>query len=348
MLNATIDPRLFAPPFGTPTSTLVHHYVSTLLHWTSVQGSSHACVFVTRGTQGALILSNLYPLRPWLRNLLLQTGVVQYDANTVARLAETLLERSSELEHVTGVADLLIESLEMEPNIFSTEDSKELRAESEKAAVILAILRTCTSDPSSANFFLVVNSEAPARVLSVRCRLPLVEHSRSDLEGLPTPPEFFHGGAVLGHTLNDCILALDEVKIWRTAACPQDSMTAIKVAICKSRNSRALAADWGALPNFQLNAGFFATAKTCGVTSNDSLAKSTLRSIVETIEDLKLADTHPIRCGIGPNEPDKTRGADRAMRRDIDDQFHLHYWQCPDGAKEIACVVPHNDLYICA
>jgi len=348
MLNATFEPRLFAPPFDTPTSAVVHNYVSSLLHWTSVQGSSHVCIFVTRGTTNALILSNLYPLRPWLQNLLLQTAVVEYDANTVARLAETLLERSSELEYVTGVNDLLIESLQMDPDVFSAEGSKELRAESEKAAVILAILRTCASDPSSAGFFLVVSSECPARLLSVCCSLPLVEHSRSDLGGLPAPPEFFRGGAALGHTLNDCVLALDEVKIWMTAACSQDLVTAIKVAICKSRDSRTMAADWEALPHFRLNAGLFASATACGAISNSSLAKSTLRSIVETIENLKLADTHPIRCGMGPNEPDKTRGADRAMRRDINRQFHLHYWHCPDDAKEIACVVPHNDLYICA
>lgn len=34
------------------------------------------------------------------------------------------------------------------------------------------------------------------------------------------------------------------------------------------------------------------------------------------------------------------------MRRDIDDEYHLHYWQCRNGAVEIASIVVHNDFSI--
>jgi len=42
---------------------------------------------------------------------------------------------------------------------------------------------------------------------------------------------------------------------------------------------------------------------------------------------------------------ERTRGRLKAWRRDIDDQYHLHYWQ--DGeAVELARVVVHNDFRI--
>jgi hypothetical protein len=40
------------------------------------------------------------------------------------------------------------------------------------------------------------------------------------------------------------------------------------------------------------------------------------------------------------------RGRDKAQRRDIDYEFHLHYWECANGTIELASVVHHNDFSI--
>ena len=71
-----------------------------------------------------------------------------------------------------------------------------------------------------------------------------------------------------------------------------------------------------------------------------------LRAIVETLERTQMTDTHALRTGLGGGDPARMRGDDRAMRRDIDRQYHLHYWQCADGTVELASVVVHNDFSI--
>jgi hypothetical protein len=40
------------------------------------------------------------------------------------------------------------------------------------------------------------------------------------------------------------------------------------------------------------------------------------------------------------------RGSDKAQRRDIDYEFHLHYWEIANDVIELASVVHHNDFSI--
>jgi hypothetical protein len=60
-----------------------------------------------------------------------------------------------------------------------------------------------------------------------------------------------------------------------------------------------------------------------------------------------LSDTHWLRTGKGANNPQKKRRKDKAepWRRDIDRDYHLHYWKTANGT-EFASVVVHDDMTI--
>ena len=47
----------------------------------------------------------------------------------------------------------------------------------------------------------------------------------------------------------------------------------------------------------------------------------------------------------GANDPQQMRDNDKGQRRNIDREFHLHYWDCDDGTIELAKVVYHNDFF---
>ena len=55
--------------------------------------------------------------------------------------------------------------------------------------------------------------------------------------------------------------------------------------------------------------------------------------------------THWIRTSTGGNASQLKRGNDAAWRRDIDHEYHLHYWITIDGF-EFSVVVHHNDFSI--
>lgn len=66
------------------------------------------------------------------------------------------------------------------------------------------------------------------------------------------------------------------------------------------------------------------------------------------VGDPRRGEPHPLRTNRGPNAANVTRARDDAvaMRRDIDDEFHLHYWRRPGRGPELASVVVHNDFSI--
>ena len=59
-----------------------------------------------------------------------------------------------------------------------------------------------------------------------------------------------------------------------------------------------------------------------------------------------MEDTHALRESSGGNALQRMRGDDKAWRRDIDREYHLHYWACEVSTVEFACVVTHDDFYI--
>jgi hypothetical protein len=58
-----------------------------------------------------------------------------------------------------------------------------------------------------------------------------------------------------------------------------------------------------------------------------------------------LGATHALRNDRGYDSPQFTRGTDKAWRRDIDREYHLHYWETQNGY-EFSDVVHHNDFNI--
>ncbi|MGH9575317.1 MAG: hypothetical protein ACRD40_17530, partial [Candidatus Acidiferrales bacterium] len=73
--------------------------------------------------------------------------------------------------------------------------------------------------------------------------------------------------------------------------------------------------------------------------------KRILRECAGTVLGLQVGSTHPIRVGRGGNEEQLRQGDAAAWRRDIDYDYHLHYWSSPAGI-EFASVVIHGDYSI--
>jgi hypothetical protein len=346
MLSITIDASTFAPPFSNPTSDNVYLFVERLLDWTDALDRGSAKVLTSRSTPTVLIGCDLYPLRPHLRTLLAQTGVTEYDANTVAVLVETLLTRSLKLEDAFLISDVLASDVSFAPNIFENYNPEALRYECQRCAVVVAILRTHAHDPILSHHAIAVRARREDRIVQVRGLLDLVEHTRADLGGLPVPPAYFQGSILLCESFQDYLLAVEEVAVWQNAAGDEDLGLAIRIALLKTRLRRGGEADWDDLPRFSIGRHFFETVRACGVFSGSGLSERTLRAVIETVDHLNLPGTHPLRIGTGGGDPQRMRGADAAWRRDIDRQYHLHYWECIGGFVEFASIVVHNEFTI--
>ncbi len=346
MLSITIDASTFAPPFSDPTSEAVYLFVERLLDWKGALDRGRAQVFTSRHTAEVLIECGLYPFRPHLGRLLSQAAVVEYDANTIAVVIETLLSRSMKLEDAFLINDVLASHVSFTPNVFEDYNPEAVRYECERCAVVIAILRTHGRDRLLRNHALAVRLRRGDHVVGVKALLDIVEHTRADLVALPKAPASFEGSIMVCDSLRDYLLAVEEGFVWQNAAGDRDLDLAIRIALLKKRLRAGGEADWDDLPRFSIGRHFFETVGACGGFGGSGLSERALRAIVETIEHLNLPAIHHLRTGAGGGNPQRIRGADEAWRRDIDHEYHLHYWECAGGFVELASIVVHDDFTI--
>jgi hypothetical protein len=82
--------------------------------------------------------------------------------------------------------------------------------------------------------------------------------------------------------------------------------------------------------------------RECEQGGDRGLVGRTLRCLSETIDEQNMRAVHAKRTGSGGGDPQELRDQNKAWRRDIDREYHLHYWECDDGTIEFASVGPHN------
>lgn len=90
---------------------------------------------------------------------------------------------------------------------------------------------------------------------------------------------------------------------------------------------------------------FFHDVISIDGTNNESNALKILRSCSEVFLEINLNKVHALREGSGANDKQATCCGMHAWRRDIDDEFHMHYWR-EEETFEFSSVGVHNDFRI--
>ncbi|MCW8452592.1 hypothetical protein [Legionella quinlivanii] len=173
-----------------------------------------------------------------------------------------------------------------------------------------------------------------------------MEHSRKDIFNLPCHPDFFRSDVAVFDNFRGLIECLNETTILMNTSDNFGVELAIRIALFKYSLNQGYTPDWEnfSIPN--IGKSFRESCQKCCRAQGDSLPHKILRAIVETIKGVNLSAVHALRSTQGGNSPQKLRGADKAQRRDIDREFHLHYWECANSTIELGLVVYHNDFTI--
>ena len=340
--SVTIDAGVLAVPVQNGAEEDAHRYVRTLLDWSKLLDEPWVAIYMSDRASEALFANGLYPLREQLRRVFAAHGIVEYDVNTVAAVVDRLLQMTPSFETFFSIRDALTENLTLEPDLLRLCSSNELRSDLARCVVLIAVLREHCSQNAREHSLILRN--ANSKTVRVRAQIHDLEHTRTDLGALPIPPEYFEGEVLVCDDFRGLVECLDETAILLRAKDDVGVETAIRMALYKSRLANRLTPDWDDVPFHRIGHSFRALMQATHPT--EQLATKVLRAIVETLEDTSMADSHALRTGPGAEDPQRMRGGDKAMRRDIDYEYHLHYWQCADGTVEMASVVVHNDFSI--
>jgi hypothetical protein len=342
--SVTIDAGVIAAPLSTCSTSDVHKYVDTLLDWSKLLDELWVSIYMSERASEALIADDLYPLREQLRKIFNEHGIVEYDVNTVARVTEQLLRITPYFETYYRVTDVLSEHLETDPDVIRLITHNGLQSDLARCITLIAVLRKHCSQPLGGHSLIL--RETPKQVIQVRAQIHDLEHDRDDIPALPRPPDFFEGDVLVCDDFRGLLECLDEAAILVGASDNLGIELSIRIALFKHAIAQGEAPDWGNTLIPSIGTKFRELCHKCCTDQDDSLPPRILRSIVETIRGQNLPAVHALRKSPGGNAPQRMRGSEKAQRRDIDREFHLHYWDCADGSIELASVVYHNDFSI--
>lgn len=344
MFSVTIDAGALAVPQIDCTKYDVYRYIDTLLDWKKLLDEPWVAIYMSEKAVVSLFDESLYPLRPQLEKLFSTHGMKEYDVNTVATVVNRLLEVTPSFETYYQLVNVRAEPLETEPDILKLTTSDVLKEDLARCVVLIAILRKHCSQPLGGHFLILRN--VPKDVIKVRAQIHDLKHHRNDISDLPSPPKVFEGDVLVCDDFGGLVKHLDESTVLVRASDDLGIELAIRIAVFKYALSQGEEPDWenNLVPN--IGNEFRERCQRFCRKQNDSLPRKILRSIVETIRGDNMRDVHAIRTKSGGNSPQRKRGLDKAQRRDIDREFHLHYWECDNGDIELASVVNHNDFSI--
>ncbi len=342
--SVTIDAGVLAVPHADCAKDDAFQYVDTLLDWSKLLDEPWVAIYMSERASEALIDEELFPLRNHLRELFNRHGIVEYSVNDIATVAEKLLSLTPSFETYYRVKDVLSEHLETDPDVIRLTTHDGLRSDLARCITLIAVLRKHCSQPLGGHSLIL--REAPKQVIQIRAQIHELEHTRGDIPALPCPPEFFEGDVLVCDDFHGLIECLDESAILVGASDDLGIELAIRIALFKYAIAQGDATDWGGVLVPTIGSRFRESCRQVCADQRNSVPPKILRSIVETIKGHNLSAVHALRTGPGGNDPQRIRGSDKAQRRDIDREFHLHYWECVDGTVELASVVYHNDFSI--
>lgn len=340
----TIDAGVLAVPHVDCAKDDAFQYVDTLLDWSKLLDEPWVAIYMSERASEVLIDEDLFPLRNHLCKLFNRHGIVEYSVNDIATIAEKLLSITPSFETYYQIKDVLSEHLETDPDVIRLTTHDGLQSDLARCITLIAVLRKHCSQPLGGHSLIL--REAPRQVVQVRAQIHEIEHTRDDIPTLPCPPEFFEGDVLVCDDFHGLIECLDESAILVGASDNLGIELAIQVALFKYAIAQGDAPDWSGMLVPTIGTRFQVLCQQVCTDQGDSVPPKILRSIVETIKGHNLSAVHALRTGPGGNDPQRMRGSDKAQRRDIDREFHLHYWECADGTVELASVVYHNDFSI--
>lgn len=343
LYGLTVDAGVLAAPPEDASADDTTRYVDNLLTLSELLSEPWIAIYLSQRASDTLMNDGLYPLHDQLKTLFKKHQITKFSVNDVDVVVGRLLQLTPYFETYFKISDVLLESVETQPDVLRLCSGTSLQSDLARCIVLIAVLRAHCQH-GHADHSLILRRTA-GRTIQVKAVIEHLEHSRDDIPALPKPPEVFEGDVLACDDLPGLISSLDARSILLRATDDVGIDAAVRVAVCNARVLRGIAMDWDSTPQRRTGSKFHSSLARLNATPE--LAERILRAIVETVEQLNMAGTHALREGGGGNAAQLSRGSDgaRAWRRDIDRDHHLHYWICSGDVVELAWLsYPHDDF----
>ena len=335
---------LACPPSGASQSAFLE-YVSNLIAWTELRRADWLRVYISRSAPADLSQTNSYPPFPLLKKAVDTLGIKYVQPKDIAELVNGLLLRSFIVEEELGIDTLILEDFSTEPAIPFQRRREPYPDHFRRLLVLIALHHRFVSEMRNQILITSPDIEYEGSV-ALRATVSdwLTEESSAVPDDTPKPMSVFDR-FYLCNCPRSLYISLDPCTIWANARSDAALKKAIEVFAYQRLPREGPYRSPIQPESFIVGSRFLESCRVLGFRDDPVKIRLLLRACVETILGINARDSHWLRTSIGPGSPQLKNGNDAAWRRDIDHEYHLHYW-ATHGGPLFANVVRHNDFSI--
>ena len=346
LASVTIDAGVIAVPDVDGTDCDPHEYVEQLAFCGDLLNRCWIDVHMSEQARDDLVITGLYPRWDQLRELFDSHNVIAYDVPTIQTVVNQIMAITPSFEDYFQVFDIAQDNVETTPDISLLHAHDSLQDSLERCVSTLTLLRRYCPQSLVLGGHVLFIRKALCRTIKVRANIHELDHNREDIPALIDPPLFFEGDVLVCDDCQRYFQCLDASTMLVGSNDDRGFEIALKVKLYKHAIEQSISVDWQSLNVPSIGSKFRASCQQVCSAQATALPDTILRTIVKIVYKLNPQETHALRTGSGPNNPQQRRGSDKAFRRNVDRSFRLHYWEGEQGAIELASVNYHNDFDI--
>ena len=330
MTDIFLDPYLLALPRPTQTRDELEHYLDALLHWQSLLGQQGLRFLKSDRADAVLYQDATSPTWNHVSAAIQECGALHIQERDVIDVVEQFLRSSATVEAVLELEVFAVESVQVDPpSLLGGRPDHFVTHLCD--LLMLAGLQQLSDHPATSQHLATKTSKPPTGVMNFD------GHALWRRAGRGEQDKAIHGSLRLSATASELESQLDPVEFWQEGNFDGALSLYLRVSQTDSYPSSSRRAQ-----AFRFASGFKDSLNHCDFSRDPPKIKRLLRALAETIMGLRMKDVHDLRTGSGGNCPQRRRGRDLAWRRDIDREYHLHYWSGTQGF-EFVQVGVHND-----
>jgi hypothetical protein len=339
-----VDPFVLACPSAEDGLTQFQEYVENLIEWVDLRNAGWIDLYVSRDAVKVLADADAYPPYQELDRTIKVLGIASIQCKDVIELINGILVKSRTIEDALCIDDLLFENYSVVPTISQFPRNDKFQYHIQLLTILIALQNQFVN--SKVKQILITKKDSSyTGITTVRAEISEMLYERTVIPNEIKIPFSIEGHFYLCRCLHSFHLYLDPCSTWANAICERGLKKAMELYSYQNPPQPGPYINVLEDRNYTFGKGFIDSCKPHGFLNDFTKIQMLLRCCCEVIFGTNLRATHILRKSSGGGSAQLKRGNDAAWRRDIDHEYHLHYWTTINGY-ELAKVVNHNDFSI--
>lgn len=333
-MNFIMDPYVFSFDKEKITKKQLEEFIENLIDWKKLIDLNWGSVFKPTETFDILFKHNLFPYINSLKELVDKYKIDYVQPEEIDKIVNSILNKLPLVEDYCEIFDVIIEKDNFTDIDNRNEDFIHVL---KKIATILKI--DCFINKKRDNENIILTNCIKEPLIKFNAHISLVDSKRQINLPLDIDVEFSHFSnfKVFCSKIEPAIIVINA-----------QSDLCFKMAIYIKLFQVDPNFDYiyeEKTPNFLLHKSFFQSIRNLNFHIDESKINLLLRALNEEVLNINMMDTHELREKKSGGSNQISHNGYLAWRRDIDYEYHLHYWR--KGEELIFTdVVKHNNFKI--